>query len=108
MLYVPCAEKREITALLSTPIVSLKSVSGLSNQVHVYTNLVRPYNALSILKSLGRFGRDCDFERQMRTARLPSFAGLHNVGMISVPPSRLGPLYASVSGWWSGYKRHRK
>lgn len=52
MPYVPCPEEREKVACLSTLIVSLKVISGLSDQDEFYTGLHGPHDTSRFLKVL--------------------------------------------------------
>lgn len=90
MPYVPCPEKREYDARLSTLVVLLKSVCGSSDQVHIFTVMDRPYNELIFLKNLSRSVCDCEFERQMRTSCRPAFVGCFDVQMLAAPLSDSG------------------
>lgn len=60
--FVRYPEKHNYLTRLSTLVLSLKGVSGLSNQFDFYTVLDRPYDSLPFLKNLGRSRRDYDFE----------------------------------------------
>lgn len=108
MPYIRCPEDCEYVARLSAPVLSVKSASGWSNQVDVYTVLEGPYDVLPVFKNFGGWGRDCNFKPRVRTRRLPMLAGWHNVKLSAVPPSDRHSLYASVPHWLLGCEFRRK
>lgn len=85
----------------------LKGVGSLSDQIAVYELLDRPYNGFPFLRNLGRWGRDCDFERWMRTARrhVCGLAQYSDVCSATVPA---WSAYAFVFEWWYGYECRRE
>lgn len=80
-----CTKEREKVPRLSTLFVSPSDVSGISNQVHFYMDLERPFDVFRFLKNLGCWGRDCDFGSGMRRVHCPVFVRWHNIGMFAVP-----------------------
>lgn len=53
MTYIKCPSAREHVARLSTPLVLLKGVSGLSDQMDVFTALMRLYDVTPFLENIG-------------------------------------------------------
>lgn len=92
--YVRYAEEPAYAARLSTTVVLLEDVSGLFDQLEICTVSVRPHDALNFRQKFGLCGRDCDFNRRMRTARWTAFVGWHIAEMFVVLPSGRGLLYA--------------
>lgn len=107
MPYVPNLEERECVARLFTLLVPLGSLSSLLDQVLVLTDLDQPHGALPFLENHGRW-RDCDFEREVRTARCPQFSSSHIFKMFAVPPSGRGSLYVLAAERYSGFECRRE
>lgn len=76
---VCCFEEHEYAARLSTLVVYLKSVSGLSDQVNVCTVSDWPYDVFPFLDNSGRWRRNCIFGRRVRISRRLVLASWHNV-----------------------------
>lgn len=58
-----CPKEGQYVVHLSTLVSLLDSAGDLTNQVNVITVFDLPYDFLSFLENLGRWRRDCDFER---------------------------------------------
>lgn len=103
MSYARCPEQRECVARLLALLAWLKGVSDLPNRVNFYSVLYRPNDVFPFAASLHHWGRDCYFERRMRTSCCPVSAGRHNVEMSAVPATGRSPRKA-LAEWRSGYE----
>lgn len=94
MPVVCCPKERKDILRLSTLVVLFKDASSLSNQLDFYTDETRLYGVLPSLKNLGRWGRDCNFDRRIQTSRRPVFAAWLSIEKFSEFSSSHGSLYA--------------
>lgn len=94
MVDVRCTEERGYIARLQTLVVMVKSASGLSNQMNVFTLLGHPFDVSPLLEKFGCSGSDFHLKRQTRTVRGSMLAGWQNVEMFLIPPSGPSFLYA--------------
>lgn len=104
--YVWCHKNFQYVARLLPLVVFGKNVSGLSEQLEVYTVLYSLYAALSFLQNMDRSWRHCNFERQMKTAHLLVFVDSHSVEILVFSLAGLSLFYASLPKWWSDYESH--
>lgn len=104
MPYIRCPKEATHTGRFQDLIATMQNFSTLSAGIGHFTLLDRAHDKLPFLHKLLKWGSECYFERQMRTACRSIFYAWHNVKMFPIPRAKHPLLYTIVLKWWSGYE----